>query len=96
MYYNYAMTSIEKLEQRIEAIEQRNKKVELEKSWETSLFRKLTVVFLTYTVMVLLMHSINVSQPFVNALIPTIGFVLSTLSLPFLKQLWLNNRKPLR
>lgn len=36
------------LEQRIAAIESRNKKVELDKLWETSVTRKIVIVSATY------------------------------------------------
>ena len=35
------------LEQRIEKIEERNKRVELDKKWETSLTRKICIMILT-------------------------------------------------
>ena len=80
------------IEKRILAIESRNKKVELDKAWETSNTRKLIIATLTYVVIVLLFFSSDIKNPFVNAIVPTLGFLLSTLSLSFFKKLWLNAR----
>lgn len=77
------------LEKEIEKIQERNKRVELDKAWETSFFRKVVVSLLTYFVIVLFFVFAKLPNPFVNAIVPTVGFVLSTLSLPFFKQLWL-------
>jgi len=76
-------------EKRIEAIEQRNKKVELDKSWETSRSRKIIIAVLTYAVIVLFFYFAQLPKPFINSIVPTTGFVLSTLSLPFFKKLWI-------
>ena len=77
------------LEKRLEAIEQRNKKVELDKAWETSLSRKIIIAVLTYITIVLFFFVAQLPKPFINSVVPTAGFVLSTLSLPFFKKLWI-------
>ena len=79
------------IEQRIEAIELRNKKVEADKAWETSAARKILIAVLTYFVVVLFFFAAGLSKPLINSIVPTLGFVLSTLSLPFFKKLWLKN-----
>lgn len=76
-------------EKRLDAIEQRNKKVELDKAWETSWSRKIIIAVLTYAVIVLFFYFAQLPKPFINSIVPTTGFVLSTLSLPFFKKLWL-------
>lgn len=80
------------LEKRIAAIEARNKKVELDKAWETSNFRKFSIVILTYFVMVLFMIFAHIEQPFISAIIPAIGFLLSTLTISYLKNWWITNQ----
>lgn len=80
------------LEKRIAAIESRNKKVELDKAWETSLLRRTLVAGLTYLVVVIFMLSADIDKPFLTALIPTIGFFLSTLTVSFIKDRWLKNK----
>ena len=78
------------LEKRISRIEQRNARVEADKAWETSYTRRVLLVLTTYLVMFLFMFSINVSDPLKNAIIPTLGLFLSTLSLSFIKKIWLH------
>ena len=41
------------MEKRIEQIEQRNKRVEEDKAWETSFTRRLCIAILTYIVVVI-------------------------------------------
>ena len=80
------------IEKRLDAIEQRNKKVGLDKAWETSWARKIIIAILTYTTIVLFFFVAQLPKPFINSIIPTAGFVLSTLSLPFFKKLWIKYR----
>ncbi len=74
-------------------IKKRNQRVELDKAWETSLTRRITIAFLTYVVASGWLIMIENEEPFLNALVPVAGYVLSTLSLPFVKELWLVNKK---
>lgn len=76
---------VAKLEQMVEQIESRNKKVEADKAWETSWPRRVIMAILTYLVVVIFMIYIKIENPLTAAVIPTLGFVLSTLSLPFFK-----------
>ncbi|HCR35957.1 hypothetical protein A2130_00340 [Candidatus Woesebacteria bacterium GWC2_33_12] len=82
------MNGLSGLEKRIEKIEQRNKKVEVDKAWETSLTRKLLLITFTYLAIALYMMTINIDRPWLNAIVPATGFLLSTLTLPFFKNLW--------
>lgn len=82
------MDKLQELENRIQTIEDRNKKVEADKAWETSLTRKIVIAILTYLVIVIFFAFTELPNPFKNAIVPTIGFVLSTLSLPIFKKLW--------
>ena len=79
-------------EKRLEAVEQRNKKVELDKAWETSWLRRVLITVLTYITVVLFFLIAQLPKPFINSLVPTAGFVLSTLSLPFFKKMWVKYR----
>lgn len=83
------MDDYKKLEQEISKIKERNSRVEGDKAWEISLFRKVLVAILTYIVIVLFFYFADLSKPFINAIVPTIGFVLSTLSVPVFKNLWI-------
>ena len=81
----------EELEKKIAALEARNTKVETNKAWETSLSRIFTLVVITYLIVGLTLVVIQNSQPWINALIPSLGFFLSTLTLPFIKKYWMKH-----
>lgn len=76
------------LEERVAQIEKRNAKVELDKAWETSFSRRMLLILFTYLSVGLYLNAINVPNPWLNAIVPSIGFLLSTLTLPFFKTLW--------
>ena len=82
------MTSINELEKEITAIKNRNKKVETDKAWETSWTRKLLLMIFTYLAISFYLRAINIDKPWSNAIVPSIGFLLSTLTLPFFKKIW--------
>jgi len=75
-------------EERISAIEERNKRVELDKKWETSWTRRVTISILTYFIVVLMLTLINADYPWLGALVPVCGYLLSTLSLPLVRMIW--------
>ena len=80
---------MEELEKEIEKIKERNKRVELDKKWETSGTRKICICVLTYIVVLIYSYMIDkVSNIFLSSLVPVIGFTLSTLSLKFIRKLW--------
>lgn len=83
------MSTLQNLEQRIIKIEERNRKVEGDKAWETSFARKIVVLILTYLVIGTYLHSTGFEEPWLNAIVPAIGFFLSTLTLGVLKNLWI-------
>jgi hypothetical protein len=80
------------IEKEVEQIIQRNKKVEADKAWETSFTRRAIIAIMTYLIIVLFLYIIKIPSPWINALIPTIAFMLSTLTLPFFRKLWLNKK----
>lgn len=82
------MADLSSLDERISRIEKRNKEVELNKSWETSWTRKILLVIFTYLSIALYLKFIVNIDPWVNAIVPAIGFLLSTLTLPYFKTLW--------
>lgn len=82
------------LENEILKIKERNKKVELDKAWETSLTRKICICVLTYIVVLIYSLLINkINNIFLSSLVPVIGFTLSTLSLKLVRNIWEKNRK---
>lgn len=82
--------SLSTLQKEIDLIKQRNLRVEADKSWETSSTRKIAVAILTYLTVLLFFSVIHVEKPLMNAVVPTLGFLLSTLSLPLIKKWWIN------
>ena len=79
---------METIEQRLSKIEQRNQKVKIDKAWETSGTRKLSIAVFTYLAISIYFIVIQIDRPFINAVVPTCGFLLSTLSLPFIRRIW--------
>ncbi len=61
------------LEQEINIIKQRNKRVELDKKWETSGTRKVCICILTYVVVVIYSYIVkNYENIFLSSLVPVI------------------------
>jgi hypothetical protein len=79
---------LEDLAKDIEAIKKRNQSVESDKAWETSATRKILIALCTYFSIALYLKFIVHIDPWINAIVPAIGFMLSTLSLPWFKKLW--------
>lgn len=78
----------------IEKIKQRNLKVEKEKAWETSWTRRLTIAILTYLVIMVFLWILEVHNFYSNALVPVIGYLLSTISANIIKKYWLRSNYP--
>ena len=78
-----------KIEKKLKEINNRNIKVELDKSWETSKTRKIITAILTYFTIVLFFLVAELPKPFINSIVPTTGFILSTLSLNIFKKIWI-------
>jgi len=87
------MLSNEQIEKEIRTIKERNRRVELDKAWETSWIRKIIIFILTYLIIVIFMYFSRLPNPFVNAIVPALAFVLSNLTLSFFKNFWLKNKK---
>jgi hypothetical protein len=83
---------IKQLEKEIQEIRARNKRVELEKAWETSLLRSVSILVVTYSLVVVVMYFLDIERPFINAIIPTLGYFLSTQTFPFIKKWWIRRR----
>lgn len=81
------------IEERLAVVEARNKKVEGDKAWETSWTRRLSIMVLTYLVVVAYLHFVVHIDPWINAIVPVIGFFLSTLTIEFIKSRWVSRRK---
>ena len=82
------MEKLVDLEVRVAKIESRNKRVELDKKWETSWTRRFLIAIFTYLAIALYLKFIVRIDPWINAIVPTAGFLLSTFTLPFFRKLW--------
>lgn len=89
--YHSFMT--EDIEARLAAIEQRNRNVETDKAWEVSVFRRMSIAGITYVSAYAALVSIGQRDAYLSAVIPVLGYVLSTLSLPIFKSWWLKRRR---
>ncbi len=82
------MDQLEQLKKDVEAIKARNLRVEADKAWETSTFRKVLILITTYILASATMYMIGVPNFYISSLIPTLGFFLSTLTFPTVKSWW--------
>ena len=87
------MATLHNLEKRVAAIEERNARVEADKGWETSFARRGALVLFTYLAVGAYLAAIGVRDAWLNAIVPAVAFMLSTLTLPYLKEVWLKSRK---
>ena len=78
--------------QSIEEILKRNSRGELDKAWEVSRTRRAVIAVITYLTATAFLFLIGNDAPFINALVPTVGYLLSNLSLPFIKNWWLKRQ----
>lgn len=93
---NEKLNSVESLKKEVDGILERNKRVELDKAWETSYTRKICICLLTYAVVLLysyLIRNITNISIFFTSFVPVIGFTLSTLSLKLIRKIWEKKRK---
>ena len=85
---------LDELKNEIEQIKKRNKRVELDKAWETSWTRKICIMLLTYVVVISYSYVIRkFDNILLSSLVPVIGFTLSTLSLKLVRKLWETKRQ---
>ena len=79
------------IQQEITAIHERNKRVETDKRWETSITRRGFIAIITYVVAGVWLMALHDSFPWLKALVPAGGYIFSTLSVPFVKKWWVKN-----
>jgi hypothetical protein len=79
------------IEQEIGALRERNARVESDKAWETSMARRVFIATMTYIVATIWLSIIGESGIWLKACVPTGGYLLSTLSLPFVRKRWLKD-----
>ena len=79
---------MESLENRVAQLEERNARVEADKAWEVSLERRILLITFTYLSIGIYMWAIGINRPWLNAIVPAVGFWLSTLTMPWFKKIW--------
>jgi len=82
----------ERIGETIERMLERNARVEADKAWETSFVRIGAIALITYVCVAGLLYAIGVEHFFLSALVPVVGYVLSTQSLPALKHWWIEKK----
>ena len=90
------MTTEEKFKQlteEIEAIKARNKRVEADKAWETSVVKRIFTALSTYLLITIIFYIIGVERAYIQAVIPAIAYIVSTSSYSILKSWWLKRKK---
>lgn len=83
--------TIEEIKVEVEKIKIRNRRVEADKAWEISLTRKFFIAIATYILIVVFFVFAKLPNPFVNAIVPALAFIVSTLTVPLIKEFWLKN-----
>lgn len=83
---------IKELQEEIEKIKERNKRVEADKAWETSRTRTAFVASSTYLLILIVMLLINADHPFFNAFLAAVSYIISTESYGILKKWWLKQK----
>ncbi len=78
---------MDELEKRVAKIEERNARVEADKRWEGNWIRRITLAILTYIVVCLFLLSIHAQDVYLSALVPVVGFILSTISLRVIRKM---------
>lgn len=80
------------LEQRIAAIEYRNKAVSSDKAWETSNLRRVVIAGTTYLVVVTYLTVTGADNTWLSAVVPAIGYLISTLVIKSVRDWWMTKR----
>jgi len=75
--------------EKVKDILNRNKRVEADKAWEISYTRRILLTIFTYLAIGIYLQVINIPRPWLNAIVPAVAFMLSTLTSPFIKKIWL-------
>ncbi len=77
------------VEQRLIAIEERNSEVEIDKAWETSYTRKAIITIITYVCgCIVFKYVIGADEWTIGAIVPVMGYILSTLGLSWIRKSW--------
>lgn len=81
------------IKERLAVIEERNRRVENDKAWEVSITRRALIALLTFALIGSYLTWLKVNRSWLHAMVPTVGFLLSTIVIHKIKQIWLRKRR---
>ncbi|HLC92437.1 MAG TPA: hypothetical protein VJH23_01890 [archaeon] len=79
--------------EKIDSILERNARVESDKAWEVSKFRRGIIAVATYLLVLYFLILINAPNPYLNAFVPAIAYLLQQGTFPALKKFWLEKTR---
>lgn len=84
---------VENLKREVEKIQERNRRVETDKAWETSRTRNIFIALSSFVLIYIVMRQVNADHPLANAVLASLAYYFSTLSYGAIKSWWLKRRK---
>ena len=84
---------MDNLDERVQKIEDRNRVVEQDKAWETSASRRILLALFSYIAVAIFFVIIEVPNPWLNAIVPALAFLIQQLSMSYFKKLWQKFKK---
>ncbi len=78
----------EEMQKELEVIKERNRRVGADKAWEVSWTRRISIAAITYVVAAFWLITIHDTNPLLKSFVPTVGYLLSTITLPSIKRWW--------
>lgn len=81
-------------EQELRKILERNQRVEKDKAWEISFIRKIFITIFTYVLALVFLEIIEADNAYLAAVVPAMGFWLSTLKVSPLRKWWEQKNNP--
>ncbi len=82
---------MDQLQQALTAIKERNERVELEKAWEVSWVRRISITIVTFVITFAYMKLTNQEPLWLGSIVPAFGYLISTVSIPYMKEFWVNH-----
>ena len=68
--------------------------MEAHHDWDTSIVKGVIIMAGTYLILGFYMAGVDIDRPWINAIVPTVGFWLSTLSLDKIMPIYLRLMRP--
>lgn len=88
--------NLQEIVEELQKIQRRNRRVTIDKAWEVSATRRFFVGVLIYIIASLWLVSLGDSLALLKALVPSIGYIISTFSLPMVKKQWVQSKYSVR